>query len=99
MTHSVISEQPLSDKIHFNVLVILSFVSGPIFQRHSPPSQRNYAVMEQNILQYYLRIFFFLCYPSCALQCSTLRLSGRASVWNGGHTKNPRKTKNQVIRL
>lgn len=77
------------------MLVILSFVNLPIFQL------RSNAVTEENILKYYLIIFFSHCYPSHALQYSTLKTgpSGRASVWNGEHKENPRKRKGQVIGL
>lgn len=80
MTHFVISEQPLPDKIHFVILVILSFVNWPIFQTFSYSKKQC-----SNGTEYFEmlpdNIFLSFFYSFDALWCSTLktRSSGRAS--------------------
>lgn len=79
MTHVIISEQPLQDKIYFVISVILSFINWPVFQTFSHSKKQ--CSNGKGILKCYLIIFFFLFYPFDALRCSTLKTSssGRAS--------------------
>lgn len=79
MTHFVISEQPLLDKIHFIMLVILSFVNWPIFQtfNYSTEKQCSNGAEYFEILSDYI-LFSLLCLSLPAilyLKDQTLRQS------------------------